>query len=56
MPAKLDAGTRRVNESRSGLAIADYGFRLASRLEQRKQLNQTLLTQAENAGSLAQAQ
>ena len=33
----------------------DYGFRLASLLDQREQLNQTLILQAQNVGVLAQS-
>ena len=37
------------------LLACDYGFRLANLLEQREQLNQAALLQAQNAGALAQA-
>jgi hypothetical protein len=37
------------------LLACDYGFRLANLLDQRKQLNQVLLVQAQNMGVLAQA-
>lgn len=38
------------------LLAGDYGFRLASLLNQREQLNRASLMQAQNAGALAQAQ
>ncbi len=37
------------------LLAADYGFRLVNLVDQRAQLNQALLLQAQNAGTLAQA-
>ena len=37
------------------LLACDYGFRLANLLDQRDQLNQMLLVQAQNVGALAQA-
>jgi len=37
------------------LLACDYGFRLASLLEQRAQLNQVLVLQAQNMGALAQS-
>ena len=38
------------------LLATDYGFRLANLLAQREQLNQAALTQAQNVGTLTQAQ
>jgi hypothetical protein len=38
------------------LLACDYGFRMAGLWDQREQLTQTLLTQAQNVGTLAQAQ
>jgi hypothetical protein len=38
------------------LLACDYGFRLVGLWNQRVQLNQALLTQARNAGTLAEAQ
>ena len=37
------------------LLAGDYGFRLVNLLNQREQLHQTMLLQAQNLGSLAQA-
>lgn len=37
------------------LLAADYGFRMSNLLQQRSQLNQAQLMQAQNAGALAQA-
>jgi len=37
------------------LLAGDYGYRLASLLDQREQLNQAVLMQAQNAGALTQA-
>jgi hypothetical protein len=37
------------------LLAVDFGFRMANLLEQREQLNQALLMQAQNMGALAQA-
>ena len=38
------------------LLACDYGFRLMGLLNQREQLQQALLTQAQNTGTLTQAQ
>jgi hypothetical protein len=38
------------------LLACDYGFRLVGLLDQRDQLNRTVLMQAQNAGALVQAQ
>src|SRR5436309_5898508 len=38
------------------LLACDYGFRLVNLIEQRQQLGQAQLTQAQNLGALAQAQ
>jgi hypothetical protein len=37
------------------LLACDYGYRLVNLLDQREQLNQALLMQAQNVGALAQA-
>lgn len=37
------------------LLAGDYGYRLATLLDQREQLNQAVLMQAQNAGALTQA-
>jgi hypothetical protein len=37
------------------LLAVEYGYRLATLLDQREQLNQAVLLQAQNAGTLAQA-
>ena len=38
------------------LLACDYGYRLVNLLDQREQLNQALLMQAQNVGTLKQAQ
>jgi len=38
------------------LLACDYGFRLVNLLDQREQLNQAVLMQAQNAGALRQSQ
>ena len=37
------------------LLACDYGFRLVNLLDQREQLNQAMIMQAQNVGALAQA-